>query len=151
MGTEEVRRIVGDGGVVRVARAHDAELVGVVTAGVLHAEAILVGLANIAAVDLGRAGGAAQQIGENLEAGEFIVGRKARMRLRRALELGDFRQRLVVHAVLSPGGVDRPPFAVDVQRKHDAVRQIGIVRDRQQLVTGAALPIHPSPEILGVV
>ena len=73
------------------------------------------------------------------------------MRLRRAFELSDFRQRLVVHPVLSPGGVDRTSFAVDVQRKHDAVRQIGVVRDRQQLVARLALRVHPGPEILGVV
>src|SRR6202011_4462817 len=46
----EITRLrVGGGGVVRVARAHDAELVRVVAAGVLHPEAILVGLPNIAA------------------------------------------------------------------------------------------------------
>ena len=128
---------------MQVARAHDPELVRVVAAGVLHPEAILVGLPNIAAVDLGRARGAAQQIGENLEIREFVVGRKARMGLRRALELGDFRQRFVIHPVLRPGGVDRTPFAVDIQRKHDAVRQIGVVRDREQLVARSALRVHP--------
>ena len=143
MAAEIVRLQVGDGGVVRVARAHDAELVRVVAVGVLHPEAILVGFPNIAAVDPGRARGAAEQIGENLETREFVVGRKARMGLRRALELGDFRQRFVVHPVLCPGRVDRTPFAIHIQRKHDAVRQIGVVRDRQEFVARSALCVHP--------
>ena len=70
-----------------IARAHDPKFVRVVAAGVLHAEAVPVGLANIAAVDPGHALHATQQIGENLEIGELVVGRKARMRLRRTFEL----------------------------------------------------------------
>ena len=148
MAAEIVGLFVGDDGVVRVARAHDPELVRVVAAAVLHPEAILVRLADIAAVDPGRARGPAQEIGEDLEIREFVVGRKARMGFRRALELGDFRQRFVVHPVLRPSGVDGAPLAVDIQRKHDAIGQIGIVRDRQKFVARSPLRVHPRPQIL---
>ncbi len=133
---------------VRIAGADEAELVRVVAARVLHRQAVLVRLANIAAVQPGRAIDAAEQILQNLVAREFVVGRQRRVRFRRALELLDLGQRLVVHPRLRPGRVDRPALAVDFQREHDAVGQIGVVRDRQQLVARLALAVHPVPQIL---
>ncbi len=73
------------------------------------------------------------------------------MRLGCALKLMDFGQRLIVHALLRPGGVNRPPFAVNLQGKHNAIAQVGIVRNRQQLYTGFALSIHPIPEIFRMI
>ena len=73
------------------------------------------------------------------------------MRLRRALELMDFGQRLVVHALLCPRGVDRSPLAVDLEGKHDAIAQVGVVRDRQHFNACLALGIHPVPEVLGMI
>ena len=74
-----------------------------------------------------------------------------RMGLGCALELMDFGQRFVVHALLRPGGINRSSFAVDLQRKHNAVAQVGVMRDRQQLIACLALGIHPVPEIFRMI
>ena len=73
------------------------------------------------------------------------------MRLGCALELMDFGQRLIVHALLRPCSVNRPPLTVDLQRKHDAVAQVGVMRDRQQLIACLALGIHPVPEVFRMI
>ncbi len=52
------------------------------------------------------------------------------MRLGCALELMDFGQRLVVYALLCPRGINRSSFAVNLQGKHNAVTQVGVMRDR---------------------
>ena len=45
------------------------------------------------------------------------------------------------------GGVDRAALDVDLGREHAAVREIGVVRDGEQLVAGLALAVHPVPEV----
>ena len=73
------------------------------------------------------------------------------MRFRSALQLLDLGQGLVVDARLRPRRVDRPALAVDFQWKHDAVGQVRVVRDGQQLVARLALAIHPFPQFLRLV
>ena len=53
MAAEIVALAVAGSRVVRVAGAHDSHLVGVVPAAVLHRQAVLPGLADVAAVDFG--------------------------------------------------------------------------------------------------
>ena len=93
----------------------------------------------------------AQQIFQNLVAGEFVVGRQRRVCFRRALELLDLGQRLVVDPRLRPRRVDRPALAVDFQREHDAVGKVRVVRDRQHLVARLALAVHPGPQVLRMI
>ncbi len=85
-----------------------------------------------------------------LVAGELVVGRQQGMRLRLSLALLDLDQALVAVARGRPGGVDRPPGGVvDVDRVHPAVADVGVVRDREQLVAALALRVHPVPQLRG--
>ena len=151
MTTEKIRLGIRRRGTVRIAGADEAELVRVVAARVLHRQPVLVRLADVAAVKPRRAIDPAQQVLQNFVAGELVVGRKRRVRFRCALELLDLGQRLVVDARLRPRRVDRPALAVDFQRKHDAIGEIRVMRDRQQLVARLALAIHPFPQLLRLV
>ena len=148
MTSEIVRLPVGRCGAVCVAGADEAELVRVVALRVLHRETVLQRLADIAAVQPRGPIDAAQEIFQDLVAGELVVWRERRMRFRRALELLDLGERLVVDPRLRPRSVDRPAFAVDFQREHDAVGEVRVVRDRQQLVPCLALLVHPVPQVL---
>ena len=148
MRAEEVVLTVGNDGVVRVRRGTEAELVRIEALGVLQREAILQRLPGVAADDVRNAARRiAQQERHDLEARELVVGRKQRMRFRRALELLDLDQRLVAHARLGIGGIDRAALGVDLGRVHAAVRQVGVVRDGQQVVAGLPLAVHPVPEV----
>ena len=52
--------------------------------------------------------------------------------------------------LLRPRGVDRPALVVHLEREHDAVAQVRVVRDREQLVARLALAVHPGPQVLGI-
>ena len=69
------------------------------------------------------------------------------MRLRLPLGLLDLDQRLIAHPVFRVGLVDRPPMQVDLGRIHATIREVGVVRDRQQLVANLALVVHPLPQV----
>ena len=137
--------------VVRVAGAHDSHLVRVVPAALLHRQAVLPSLADVTAMDFRSPFHPAQKVGQYFVVRELVVGRKQWMGLGCALELMDFGQRLIVHALLRPGGINRSPFAVNLQGKHNAIAQVGVMRDRQQLITCLALGIHPVPEIFRMI
>src|SRR5580700_579936 len=81
MPAEVVRLRIADGGVMGVARADDSEPVRVATPGVLHRETVLEGFSDVAAAELRCALGAAKQIIQDFEIGEFVVGRQCRMGL----------------------------------------------------------------------
>src|SRR6266436_1342641 len=99
MRAEEVVLAVGNGGVVRVRRRPEPELVRVETLAVLHGETVLQGLPGVAADDVRNAARRiAQQDRHDLEARELIVGREQGVRLRGTLELLDLDQPLVAHA-----------------------------------------------------
>ncbi len=151
MAAEEIVLPVGDGGVVRVGGGSETELVRVEALGALHREPVLERLPGVAADDVRDAPRRiAQEHRHDLEAGELVVGRKQRMRLRRAFELVDLDQPLVAIARSGIGGVDRTALGVDLDREHPAVGEVRVVRDGEELVAGLALAIHPVPEIHGV-
>ena len=80
---EEVVLAIRHAGVVRVGRGAETELVWVEALGVLECEAVLQGLAGIAADDMGDAAfRIAEQVREDLEVGELVIGREQRMGLR---------------------------------------------------------------------
>ena len=148
---EEVRRRVGDHRVMRVAGADHPHLVRVVAARLLHGQAVLVGLADVAAVHPRRAVVDPEQEAHDLEVRELVVGRQRGMGLGSPLDLRDLGQRLVGHPLLGPGGIDGSALVVLLHREHDAVAEVGVVGDRQQLVARLALAIHPFPQFLGLV
>ena len=67
-----------------------------------------------------------------------------------ALDLLDLDQPLVAVARRGPGRVDRAALLSTSVGIHAAVGEVGVVRDRQQLVAGLALAVHPVPQILGM-
>ena len=69
------------------------------------------------------------------------------MGLRLPLDLLDLDQRLIAHPVFRVGPVDRPPVEVDLGRIHAPIREVGVMRDRQQLVARLALAVHPCPQV----
>ncbi len=150
---EEVVLPVRAAGVVGVGPARHAELVRVVATHVLHGEAVLERLAREAAhdvVDAPDVGRKAEDGLIQLVAGELVVGRQQGMRLRLSLALLDLDQALVAVTGRCPGRVDRPPGGVvDVDRIHPAVADVGVVRDREQLVARLALRVHPLPQFRG--
>ncbi len=71
------------------------------------------------------------------------------MRLAIALHLGDLEQRLPARAAL--GVVSGHGLALDGLCKHDAVADVGIVRDRQDVAAGLLLIVgQKAPESLGI-
>jgi hypothetical protein len=150
MTAEKVALPVGQSGVVRVRATDDARLVGVVAPHVLHREAVLQRLPHVASADRDElALRVAQEVVEDLVVGELVVRREQRVRLRLTLDLLDLGEPLVAVTRLRPRLVDRSSFEVDVDRVHEPAGQVGVVRDRQELVAGAALAVHPVPQILG--
>ena len=89
----------------------------------------------------------AEQEVQYLVVRELVGRRQQRMGLGGALDLLDLGQPLVAVAQLGPGLVDRAALEVDLGGEHDPAREIGIVRDRQELVPSLALLVHPVPEI----
>ena len=76
---EKVVLAVGHGGVMRVGRGAEAELVRVEALGVLQCEAVFQRLPGIAANDMRNASGrVAQQDRHDLEVGELVIGREQR-------------------------------------------------------------------------
>jgi len=72
------------------------------------------------------------------------------MRLRGALDLLHLDQRLVAHARRGIGSIDRAPLVIDLGRVHATVREVGVVRDREEFVAGLTLSVHPVPQIHGL-
>mgnify|MGYP003693779293 CR=1 FL=1 len=73
------------------------------------------------------------------------------MRLALPLHLNRFEQRLPPLPRVGPGLRERVA-AEGRQREHPAVREIAVVRDREDLAAGGLLPFgHPLPEVLGVL
>ena len=73
------------------------------------------------------------------------------MGFRGALELLDLGQHLVSRPGLRPRRVDRPALVVDLGRKHDAVGEVRVMRDRQHPVARLALGVHPTRRSSGLV
>ena len=71
---EIVRLGIGRGGAVRIAGTDEAEFVRVVAARVLHRQAILVRLADVAPAKPRRPINAAQQVLQNFVSGELVGG-----------------------------------------------------------------------------
>jgi len=69
------------------------------------------------------------------------------MGLGRSLGLFELDQRLIAHPVFSVGSVDRPPVKVDLGRIHATIREVGVVRNREELTAGPALAVHPRPKV----
>ena len=80
----------------------------------------------------------------------FVVWRQRGVHLRRALDLGDLRQRLVAHPELGIGLVHRRAVALG-GLEHQPVAAVGIVRDGQHVGTLGAPGVHGLPEVLRVV
>ena len=134
-----------------VTGTQNAHLVGVVAARILHGQAILECLADIASVGLRKTVVEADQVVHDLETGELVVGRQSRSGFRVPLTCfisvnGSFFMRSCAHAA-SIG----LPLLSSSMRKHEAVREVGIVRNRQQLGAVLALRIHPVPQIFGMI
>src|SRR6266498_2914032 len=140
MAAKEVVLAVGDSRVVRVRCGPETELVWIKAFGFLHSETVLERLPRITADDVwDTARRVTEQDRHNLEAGEFIVRRKRRMGLRSALELLNLDQPLIANPRLGIGRIDRPALTVHFGRVHATVREVGVVRNSKQLVTGSAL------------
>ena len=84
-----------------------------------------------------------------LEAGELVIGGQCRVRLRGALGLHDLDGGRIARTEIRPAIVDRIAFR-GVQRKHRAVRDIRVVRDREILVSNGALILLVDPEVLAM-
>ena len=145
MATEEVRLRIRHRGAVRVARAHEAELVRVVPAPP----------ASPARSGTPR-GCSCHAVGAH---DRLPPSRYSRISCRANSSLGDSAgcvdaplscciSDIVVHPGLRPRGIDRPALAVHFQRKHHAIGEVRVVRNGEQLVPGLALAIHPGPQIL---
>src|SRR5262245_7942869 len=93
--------------------------------------------------------GIAEEVSHYFVVGELVSWRQQRMCLRSALYLFDLDQRLVPHPILGVCSIDRAALEVDLGRIHASVRQVGVVRDRQQVVALATLAVHPLPEVGG--
>jgi hypothetical protein len=88
---------------VRVRAGNEAHSVRVEALGLEHRQAILEGLPDIAAGDVGEAAGRiAEEIGQDLVVGELIVRRQGRVSLRLSLDLLDFGEALAAVAGILP-------------------------------------------------
>ena len=86
-----------------------------------------------------------------LEVRKLVVGRKKRMGLAVALDLGGFVERLPAGAVLGIFAVD--PLAVERldDRKHPAIAQIAVMGQREDFGAGFFLVHrHPFPKVAGI-
>ena len=68
-----------------------------------------------------------------------------------ALDLLNLREPFIAHPGFGPGGVDGPAPAVHLRGEHQAVAQVGVVRNRQQFMARLALAVHPLPQVLGML
>ena len=90
MASEVTGLAVSSSGVVGVGRAHHSHLVWVDAKGLLHAQAVLPSLADVAAVNFGIPVHIAQKSLQQFIAGKLVVRGKQGVGLRCALELMDF-------------------------------------------------------------
>ena len=82
-----------------------------------------------------------------LVVGELVVRRKERVRLAGALDLRHLEERLPSRPRFGIGAVDR--LAIDglYDGEHQPIREIAVVRDREDIPSGFALVgLHPLPE-----
>ena len=93
---------------------------------------------------------ASEELREQLEVGELVVRRQHRVRLGRALGLGDLHHRLVAQALGGVVGGHRRAREVD-QREHLAVADVRVVGNRQRLDAAGALRVQEVPEVFRVV
>ena len=150
MTAEEIVLSVRRGAVVRVGGGTEAEFIGVVAPDILQRQAVLEGLATVAANQLVDAPLCRRQSKQNAQdcvVGEFIVRRQQRVSLGLALHLRDFDQPFVAHARFGPGGVNGAAHAVHIGGVHPAVGQVGVVGNGQQFVARLALGVHPLPQL----
>ena len=136
---------------MRIGAADQAELVGIHPEFGFHLEAVLerrTGVLELQHLRLLQLGQVEVALVPALEVREFVVGRKKRMGLAIAFDLRGFVKRLPAHTVLGIFAVD--PLAVERfdDRKHPAVAQIAVVRQRENFGAGFFLDHrHPLPEI----
>ena len=139
---------------VRVGRTDHPELVGIDPGLRLDRQPALQCLANILAREhrRGLALGhrqIAQLPPRDAVSGELVVGRKERMRLAVALDLGDLDQRLARGAAAGIGGGHRPAAGLG-HLEHQPVGQVRIMRDRQHPPAGVFLiGVHVVPQRIG--
>ena len=143
---EEIVLLDGRKAGVRVGAADQAELVGIHAELGFQLEAVLerrTGVLEFQHLRLLHLGEVEVALVPALEVGEFVVGRKKRMRLAVALDLRGLVERLPAHAVLGIFAVD--PLAGERldDREHAAVAQIAVVREGEDF--GAGLFLVPSP------
>jgi hypothetical protein len=138
--------VVGESG-VRVRAGDDAVLERVDTQVLLPADAVDQSVAHVAVVDLAdHAAGAEHVLEAQLEVGELVVRRQGGVGVRLPLGLEDLHHGLVRRALLGPRFVDRGPVGV-ARREHHAVADVGVVRDREGLVTHVALDLEIGPQV----
>src|SRR6185436_14230517 len=86
-----------------------------------------------------------------LEVGEFIVGRKKRMRLAVTLDLRGLVERLPTNTALGIFTVDPSAGERLDDREHAAVAQIAVVREGEDFGAGLFFDHgHPLPQIAGI-
>ena len=127
---------------VRVGRTDHAELVGVGAQPAFQQQAVLQRLAGVFGGEHRLRLGLRQvQVARvpGLVVGEGVVGRQERMRLAVALDLGDLVHRLPLRALLDIGLVDGAAGILRVDREHDPVRQVAVMRQRQRAAPGLFL------------
>ena len=136
---------------MRVGAADQAELVGIDAEFGLHLQAVpqrRAGILELQHLRLLHLGQIEVALVPALEIRKFVIGRKKRMGLTVTLDLRGFVKRLPAHAVLGIFAVD--PLAVERldDRKHPAIAQIAVVRQRKNFGAGFFLAHrHPLPEV----
>ena len=136
---------------MRIGTADQAELVGIYAEFGFHLEAVLecrTDILEFQHLRLLHLGQIEVTLVPAFEIRKFVVGRKKWMGLAIALDLRGFVKRLPARAVLRIFAVD--PLAIEQldDRKHPAVAQIAVVRQRENFRAGFFLNHrHPFPEI----
>ena len=89
------------------------------------------------------------EIGELLEAGEFVVRRQEGVGLRLTLGLRHLKEWLICRLAFRIAGIHRPAKKL-VLGEHPAIRDIGVMRDREDVDALVALDLEKRPEILRI-
>jgi hypothetical protein len=139
---------------VRVGRSDDAVFVRIDPGALLDRQPALQRLAHIAAGVVARLGWlVVEQVvlvpAQRAVACEFIVGRQERVRLAVALDLGDLDDRFVAGAAPRVARAHRTAAGFH-QLPHQPVRQVAVVRDRQNVPAGGFfIALHIVPQRFG--
>ena len=107
-------------------------------------------VARVASESLTRTGPVRGHGVEQLEVGEGIVRRQARVRLRTALDLEDLHQRLVAAPRRGVLGRERSPFEAG-RFEHPAAAQVPVVGDREYVHPPKPLFVERLPEIFRIL